>query len=415
MKIGFVSLWWLPHCGGGEVYAYRLARAMQRAGIAIEVITTSPAVSDRDNGDIEVLRTGVFHEPQSMNAFRHYLRGPEHAAWCDDVARWAEERRFTHILCNAPLMRPGFSAATPELFVRLRATGAIVGAIHLDLGPRTVSRILACYAECRGWERTAATVCDEQRASARSRGARAFHDAAASPLFYEPAFVLSCSQWSARFIDPLDEVPQFVLHPLLPPLPDTAEDAMEKLAPVTVGMINPLPQKGALNMAHVILRNRRDWSFRVLQGAWGKAFESFTPMIGNALRASDERVTLLQYVREMSAFYRAIEVFMFPSRVEGYGMAPVEAMQASTPVVATDYPAIIEAVGAGARIVSWLADGDQWIAAIADVLADRDSWRRHAAAWTRALEVREAEELPAFVEFLQSLPTAVAAVPHREA
>ena len=105
MKIGFVSLWWLPHCGGGEVYAYRLARAMQRAGIAIEVITTSPAVSDRDNGDIEVLRTGVFHEPQSMNAFRHYLRGPDHAAWCDDVARWAEERRFTHILCNAPLMR----------------------------------------------------------------------------------------------------------------------------------------------------------------------------------------------------------------------------------------------------------------------------------------------------------------------
>lgn len=404
MRVGIISLWWPPHFGGGEIYAYRLARELRRAGIGIDVITSSPAVADRDNGDIDALRTGVFHEPRSMSAFRHYLRGPEHAAWCENAARWAEERRFTHILCNSPLLRPGFSAATPSLFARLRATGALVGAIHLDLGPRTVSRIAACYRACRDWERTATLVRDEQRAKTRSCGARAFYDAEASPLFYEPSFVLSCSHWSVRFIDPLDEVPKFVLHPLLPPPPSAATTGTEKFETVTVGMINPLPQKGALNMAHVIRLNKRNWTFRLLQGAWGQSFESFAPMIGDAL--IQDRVTLMEFAREMSAFYRASEVFMFPSLVEGYGMAPVEAMQAGTPVVATDYPPIREAVGGGARLVDYLAEGDEWIGAIADVLTRRDLWRGRAVARVRELQAREAAELPALIAFLQSMPRA---------
>jgi glycosyltransferase involved in cell wall biosynthesis len=412
MKIGLVSLWWPPHYGGGEIYAYRLARALRDARIEVEVITTTPTMPDRDNGDVDVLRTGVFHEPRAMNAFRRYLQGPEHASWCDEVARWADVHRFTHVLCNSPLMRPGFSTATPALFARLKATGAIVGAIHLDLGPRTVSRVLSCYADCRDWEQTAATVRSEQRANALARGARAFYDGAASPLFYEPDFLLSCSHWSARLIDPLDQVPTFVLHPLLPATA-AVEGTGEQLARVTVAMINPLPQKGAAHMAHVVGWNRRDWTFRVLQGAWGQAFESFAPAIAGP-RTGKTCVSLLPYVREMSAFYRASDAFMFPSRFEGYGMAPVEAMQVGTPVIATDYPAILEAVGspgagnspAGARIVSHLAAGDAWIDAIAEVLADRDRWRRCAVTRTHALREREAEEFPAFTAFLQSLLSA---------
>ena len=402
MKVGIVSLWWLPHFGGGEVYAYRLARALRQRGIAVETITTSPAAPDRDNGDGDVLRCGVVCEPRSMKAFRDYLQGPEHASWCDRVVRWADERRFTHILCNAPLTRPGFSPAAPALFARLRATGATVGAIHHDLSPRTVSNVVAAYAEAGDWERTAEIVGHEQTDKVCSRGARAFHDASASPLYYEPAFVLSCSHWSVRFIDPLDQVPKFVLHPLLPPTSPENDAPAADLDPVTVSMINPLPQKGAQNMADVILFNRRDWTFRVLQGAWGQAFESFTPMIGDAQHTG--RVTMLPYVRDIAAFYRATEVFMFPSRVEGYGMAPVEAMQAGTPVVATDYPAILEGVGEGARAVPYFADSGDWIDAIDEVLANRDLWRGKAAARVRALEAREAQELPALIAFLRALP-----------
>ncbi len=407
MKIGIVSLWWLPHFGGGEVYVHRLARALLAAGIAVEAITTSAAVADRDNGDVDVQRTGPGPDPTSMKAFRRYLEGPEHAAWCDAVGEWAKRHRFTHVLCNAPLLRPGFSPATPRLVARLRGTGACVGAIHHDLGPRTVGSLLAAYAECGDWNRAAGRIVDEQRAKARARGTRAFHDAAGSPLFYEPAFVLSCSEWSMRFIDPLDEVPKVVLHPLLPPAATRAHDApATDLAPVDVAMVNPLLQKGALNMANVILFNRRGWRFRVLQGGWGQAFDGFTPMIGDALRARDGRVAMLPYVRTMEAFYRAAQVFMFPSRFEGYGMAPVEAMQAGTPVAATDYPAIVEAVGNGARIVPYFADGRDWIDAIAEVLADLDGWRAKAAARTRELEAREAREFAGFIGFLQALAPA---------
>jgi glycosyltransferase involved in cell wall biosynthesis len=411
VRIGIVSLWWLPHFGGGEAYTCRLAEALQRRGIAVEVITTSPARPDRDNGGIAALRCGAAHDPQSMPAFRRYLQGGGHAAWCERVVRWAAEHRFTHVLCNAPLARPGFSPAAAALFEGLRATGAIVGAIHHDLGPRTLGSLVARHAECGDWDEAAAKVGAEQRAKAIARGARAFHDAAASPLYYDPAFVIGCSHWSTRFIDPLDAVPKFVLHPLQAATPAAAPAPGADLDMVTVAMINPLPQKGALNMVGVILSNGRGWTFRVLQGGWGDAFQGFAPMIAGALHAGDGRVAMLPYVRDMPAFYRAARVFMFPSRQEGYGMAPVEAMQAGTPVVATDYPAIREAVGDGARIVPYHADGRDWVDAIAEVLDARDLWRERTAARVRELEAREAAEVPALVAFLRALPAASAARP----
>src|SRR5262249_33747816 len=105
MKIGIVSLWWPPHFGGAEMYVYRLACALRKQGVAVEAITSSPALPDRDNGDFELFRCGITHEPLEINAFRRYLAGPEHAAWCDLVVQWAQMHRFSHILCNAPLLR----------------------------------------------------------------------------------------------------------------------------------------------------------------------------------------------------------------------------------------------------------------------------------------------------------------------
>jgi glycosyltransferase involved in cell wall biosynthesis len=406
MKIGFVSLWWPPHYGGGEVYAYRLARALRGQGVDVGAITTSPPEPGRDNGDVPVERIGPSPDPGSMKAFREYLQGPAHAAWCETVSAWAAQGRYTHVLCNAPLTRPGFSPAIAPLFDRLHAAGVRTGAVHHDLSPRITTRLFAAYATARDWEASATTVIAELRAKA-ARDPRAFYDAVASPLYFAPDFLLSCSHWSQRFVDPLGAARSFVLHPLQPPAPSTRASAAsrsEAFDRVTVALINPLPQKGGEIMAEIIRSNARGWTFRVLQGAWGRAFEGFAPAIADALGASPAPVTLLPYARDMLAFYRAADVFVFPSRFEGYGMAPVEAMQAGTPVVATDYPAIGEAVGDSARRVAHWAGADAWIAAIAELLSAPELWRERAAARVREIEAREALELPAFVEFLRALP-----------
>jgi len=57
-------------------------------------------------------------------------------------------------------------------------------------------------------------------------------------------------------------------------------------------------------------------------------------------------------VETLRVFYRAASVFAFPSLYEGFGLAPLEAMACGTPVVASDIPALVEAVGDAAELVS---------------------------------------------------------------
>jgi len=54
----------------------------------------------------------------------------------------------------------------------------------------------------------------------------------------------------------------------------------------------------------------------------------------------------------LKEFYTAASVFAFPSLSEGFGLAPLEAMACGTPVVASDLPALVEAVGDAAELVS---------------------------------------------------------------
>jgi glycosyltransferase involved in cell wall biosynthesis len=54
----------------------------------------------------------------------------------------------------------------------------------------------------------------------------------------------------------------------------------------------------------------------------------------------------------LRVFYKAAELFAFPSLYEGFGLAPLEAMACGTPVVASDVPSLVEAVGDAAELVS---------------------------------------------------------------
>lgn len=66
----------------------------------------------------------------------------------------------------------------------------------------------------------------------------------------------------------------------------------------------------------------------------------------------------------LSALYRLASVFVFPSLYEGFGLPPLEAMAAGTPVVASNTSSLPEVVGDAAMLVDPMDAG-----AIADAMA----------------------------------------------
>jgi glycosyltransferase involved in cell wall biosynthesis len=107
---------------------------------------------------------------------------------------------------------------------------------------------------------------------------------------------------------------------------------------------------------------------------------------------------------ELVHLYRGAACFVFPSRFEGFGLPPLEAMACGTPVIASNRTSLPEVVG-GAGILVDPDDHEGWTQALARVLSDdavradlsargreraaRFSWARCAdetlAAYRRAL------------------------------
>jgi glycosyltransferase involved in cell wall biosynthesis len=110
-------------------------------------------------------------------------------------------------------------------------------------------------------------------------------------------------------------------------------------------------------------------------------------------------------MHELEQLYASATAFVFPTRFEGFGLPPLEAMARGCPVIASDLPVIREVCGDAARYVDSRSPG-AITRAIVDVLADpverkrmsrrgldraaEFSWRRTAAgtlqSFDRALE-----------------------------
>jgi len=90
---------------------------------------------------------------------------------------------------------------------------------------------------------------------------------------------------------------------------------------------------------------------------------------------------------EAAAVVRGASLFVYPSLYEGFGMPPVEAMAAGTPVVASDIPVLREVLGSHATLVP-PHDADAWAEAIVAALDGPppaealDRARTHASGFT---------------------------------
>ena len=138
---------------------------------------------------------------------------------------------------------------------------------------------------------------------------------------------------------------------------------------LAVGTIDPRKDLPSLVAAFTAV-GARDPDLRlVIAGADGLGSEDLERAI--AASSLQRRIVRLGTVPENQrlALLRGATVVAYPSRYEGFGLVPLEAMAVGTPVVTTDAGAIPEVVGDAALVVP-VGDTDALAQAIGQVLGD---------------------------------------------
>lgn len=160
----------------------------------------------------------------------------------------------------------------------------------------------------------------------------------------------------------------------VPSLVDTSVTRTESTRRVVLA-INPIAIKG-VDIVLQVAERLRDIPF-VLQEAWPLP-ESDATELKRHLRAVPN-VTFRRASPPGPHLYGDTKLLMAPYRVDSRPRVVLEAQANGLPVVASDIPALVEAVGAGGVIVP-IEDVDQWVDAVTSIWRDDELYGRLADA-----------------------------------
>jgi glycosyltransferase involved in cell wall biosynthesis len=172
-------------------------------------------------------------------------------------------------------------------------------------------------------------------------------------------------------------------------------------ARILLGCVARLHPLKNLDAAIRLLPCEPDWHFAIAgQGKELAALQALARELGCADR--------VHFLGELSAaqigvFLRALDVFVFPSRAETFGLAVVEAAQAGVPVVANDLPVLREVLAVGEEPCALFVNADDTAAfanAVRRLLADAPL---AAALSARGMQLRKRYALDAMVDSYAAL------------
>ncbi len=156
---------------------------------------------------------------------------------------------------------------------------------------------------------------------------------------------------------------------------------------LTVGALRPRKNLETALAAFEALADHEDLELVVAGGrGWDDA--ELLARLHRSPAAGRIRLTGRVSDDELAALYRGAECFLFPSRYEGFGLPPLEAMACGAPVVSSDRTSMPEVLGDAAVLVS-PDDTAGWAAAVESLLTSPERraelverGRRRAAAFT---------------------------------
>jgi glycosyltransferase involved in cell wall biosynthesis len=136
-----------------------------------------------------------------------------------------------------------------------------------------------------------------------------------------------------------------------------------------VGAIEPKKNIELLIRAYSACRKKLPDVELVIAGKRAWKFESVFHLI-DSLNLKDA-IRILDFVpyEDLPALYSSAEVFVFPSRYEGFGLPPLEAMKCGTPVITSDVSSLPEIVGKDGMTVS-PEDHDKLAESICKIISD---------------------------------------------
>lgn len=171
-------------------------------------------------------------------------------------------------------------------------------------------------------------------------------------------------------------IPEAVDPSFAPPPPDVARAivrerfALDAPYVLYVGQFDPRKNMRALARAFAIAARGEPTLRLVVAGALGKLRRFLDEALAESAAPLD-RVVRTGYVDDgtLAALYAGAEALVHPALLEGFGLTPLEAMAAGTPVVAFDAPGVAEIVGDAGVLVPLPDDGNALGGALLDLLA----------------------------------------------
>ena len=295
-----------------------------------------------------------------------------------NAARAAARTRLAALPIGPPIVIDGLAfGALPEAAAALGATHSLVALVHHPLALETG---------------LSAAASASLRASERAALACARH-------------VIATSTTTARLLAADYDVPSerlSVVEPGTERVATPQRRVESVIALLAVGAV--VPRKGYDVLVAALARLKHlPWRL-VIAGDCGRSVDTFRRLVADiAALGLGDRVQLAGTVtaEELASLYASADLFVLPSRFEGYGMAYAEAIAHGVPVIGTNAGAIPETVPADAGVLVPPDDVDMLAATLQRVMnnpAERErlaagaratafpSWRGQAALFARALE-----------------------------